>query len=131
MWWIRRRNRRGRESHCGTARSSPDIQRRLLVRIIYRNMSRRKNEIRWSRRFEYIRIYESIVIEFFHPLKLHKIVVYVPKFHIENLKLSVSQGESTKFNRLVDMMYEGHIQIYESVVPEFILRLKCTKQLYL
>ena len=33
---------------------------------------------------EYIRVYESIVIEFFLRLKIHKIGTYITRFYIEN-----------------------------------------------
>ena len=36
-------------------------------------------------RAEYIRIYESFVIEFFLQLKIHRICADVPKFDTENL----------------------------------------------
>ena len=43
-----------------------------------------------ARSAEYIRIYESIVIEFFLRLKIHRICADVPKFDIENLNFIVS-----------------------------------------
>ena len=46
-------------------------------------MRRRKNEIRYIRRSEYIRIYESIVIECFLRLEIYKIGTCVSRFAIE------------------------------------------------
>ena len=56
-------------------------------------MSRRKNEI-----FEYFRIYESIVIEFFLRLKIHIMCADVPRFYIENLKFIVSMAKPLNIN---------------------------------
>ena len=42
---------------------------------------------------EYIRIYESIVIEFFLRLKIHIICAFVPRFDIENLNFIVSMAK--------------------------------------
>ena len=42
---------------------------------------------------EYIRIYESIVIEFFLRLKIHIICADVPRFDIENLNFIVSMAK--------------------------------------
>ena len=42
---------------------------------------------------EYIRIYESIVIEFFLRLKIRRICAGVAKFDIENLNFIVSMAK--------------------------------------
>ena len=41
---------------------------------------------------EYIRIYESIAIEFFLRLEIHRICADVPRFDIENLNFLVSMA---------------------------------------
>ena len=45
-----------------------------------------------ARSAEYIGIYESIVIEFFLRLKIHRICADVPRFYIENLIFIVSMA---------------------------------------
>ena len=54
----------------------------------------------WSA--EYIRIYESIAIEFFLWLKIHIICVDVPRFDIENLNFIVSMAQPWNINMQFD-----------------------------
>ena len=51
-----------------------------------------------------IRIYESIVIEFFLRLKIHRISAGVPRFDIENLNFIVSMA---KPSNILDMQFHG------------------------
>ena len=51
-----------------------------------------------ARSAEYIRIYESIVIEFFLRLKIHIICPDVPRFDIENLNFIVSMAKAWNIN---------------------------------
>ena len=67
--------------------------------------SRRKNEIRYhrfvdpnvrrneARSADYIQIYDSIVIEFFLRLKIHRVCADVPRFDIENFNSIVSMAK--------------------------------------
>ena len=45
------------------------------------------------RMYDYIRIYESIVIELFLRLKIHRICVDIPWFDVENFNFIVSMAE--------------------------------------
>ena len=45
-----------------------------------------------ARSAEYIRIYESIAIEFFFRLKMHRICADVPRFDIDNLNFILSMA---------------------------------------
>ena len=54
--------------------------------------------------YEFIRIYDSIVIEFFLRLKIHRICAGVPRFDLENLDFIVSMAKPWN---IIDMQFHG------------------------
>ena len=63
-----------------------------------------------ARSAEYIEIYESIVMDFFLWLKIHRICADFPRFDIENLNFIVSRAKPWNIS---DMHFHGkHVGLY-------------------
>ena len=56
-----------------------------------------------ARSAEYIRITESIAIEFFRRLKINRICAGVPKFDIENINFIVSMAKQLNIKHAVSL----------------------------